>query len=353
VSPPVFYADVPGFYAEVERARDPSLAGRPIIVGGDPRKRGLVQSASLDALASGVLLGAPMLEALELCPQARALRTNMRCYREVAAELRSCLRSVTERLEPSGLGAAFLDPEPEAPSHEIAKRLQDVVRAELRLPLRVGIAPVKFLARLAAEEARHDGVLEVRAEDVESFLHPLPVARLPGVGPRTASRLAELGAILVGDVNALGRERLEEGLGNHGLAILEAARGRGDARVRAAAHSRSLSQESTLPDPEFDQSVLEERLRGLVQSLADSLRREGLAARRVAVKVRYADQEVTTRSRTLARPLASAGPIEEVARDLLSRTQAGARAVGLLGLSLTSLAQGTRDDRQLELFPNG
>jgi DNA polymerase-4 len=351
VSPPVLYVDIPGFYAEVERARDPALSGRPVLVGGDPRKRGVVQSASLEAVSAGVEPGMLVTEALARCPRARLLRTNMRRYREAASQLRACLRRVEERLEPAGLGAAFLGPARSELGRRTAERLQQAVATELGLPLRVGIAPVRFLARLAAESAPAGGVVEVGPDDVSGFLHPLPVGRLPGVGPRTAARLDALGARTVGQVRALGRAVLEEALGNHGLAILEAAEGRGETRVRAAPHARSLSQESTLADPELDRPVLEERLRELAAAVGDTLRREGLAARRVAVKVRYADQETTTRSRTLGQAVEAPAEIEAVALDLLARTQAGARAVRLVGLSLSSLAPSRRDDRQLELFP--
>lgn len=351
MTPALLYAEVPGFYAEVERARDPQLARRPVVVGGDPRKRGLVQAASLDAQAAGVELGMEMLAALERCPQARSLRTHMRRYRDAAGQLRSCLRRVVPRLEPAGLGAAFLDPHgaEEAPG-ALAARLRELTDKELGLPLRVGIAPVKFLARLAAEEVGREGIREVTADQVEAFLAPLPVLRLPGVGPRTASTLAELGATTVGDLARLDRAALEAALGNHGLAILEASRGRGETRVRASSHPRSLSFESTLAAAERDLGLLTEQLAELARRLAEALQLDSLEARRVVVKVRYLDQETTTRSRTLPHPIAGSSEIEDVARELLRRTQAGARAVRLVGVSLSSLVRAEPDDRQLSLF---
>jgi DNA polymerase-4 len=351
VTSPILYVEVPGFYAEVERARDPALSRRPVVVGGDPRKRGLVQAATLDALAAGVEPGMEMLTALERCPQARSVRTHMRRYREASGQLRSCLRRILPRLEPAGLGAAFLDPgtADDAPS-ALAGRLRETTEKELALPLRVGIAPVKFLARLAAEEAGPEGVLEVAAEQVAAFLAPLPVARLPGVGPRTASTLAELGAHSVGALARLERAALEAALGNHGLAILEASQGRGESRVRASSHPRSLSLESTLTEPECDLGLLAEQLAELARRLAESLQLDSLEARRVVVKVRYLDQETTTRSTTLPRPIAAAGEIDGVAQELLRKTQAGSRPVRLVGVSLSSLVRSEPDDTQLSLF---
>jgi DNA polymerase-4 len=347
----VLYAEVPRFYAEVERARDLALADRPVVVGGDPRKRGLVQAATADALAAGVEPGMEVLVALQRCPQARSLRTNMRRYREASSQLRASLRRVLPRLEPDGLGAAFLDPGRAAQApRALALALREAVEKELGLPLRVGIAPVKFLARLAAEEAGPEGVREVSPEAVAAFLHPLPVTRLPGVGPRTAAVLAGLGARCVGDLLGLGRPALEKALGNHGLAILEAARGSGESRVRAASHPRSLSLETTLAAPERDLGVLGERVVELAQRLADALRLDALAARRVTLKIRYQDHETCTRSQTLARAVARAPEVEAAARELLGRTQAGSRPVRLLGLGLAGLARVERDEAQLALF---
>jgi DNA polymerase-4 len=345
------YADVPGFYAEVERAADPALAGRPVIVGGDPRKRGLVQAATADALAAGVALEMPVVDALERCPHARALRTDMARYREADKRLRAVLARFAERLEPAGIGAAWLEPvEPGEPLAALASALHDAVARELRLPLRVGAAPVKFLARLAAEEAGPGRFRAVAPAQIDGFLHPLPVGRLPGVGAKTAARLAELGVRTVGELVAAGREAIERALGNHGLAILAAARGQGDDRVRASPHPQSLSQESTLPEDAVDRVLLVEPLRALAERLERTLALEGLATRRLALKVRYADGERITRTVSLERGIAVAAEILEVALELLARTQAGTRPVRLLGLGASALQRPRRDERQLDLF---
>jgi DNA polymerase-4 len=347
----LLYATVPGFYAEVERVANPGLAGRPVIVGGDPRKRGLVQSATPDALEVGVVVGMPMREALERCPQGRALRTDMRRYRNVASRLRACFRRLTHRVEPAGLDAAFLEPPgPEESAGELAKRLRESIREELRLPLRVGIAPAKFLAKIAAEEAGITGILRIEPGEVASFLAPLPVSRLPGVGAKTEAKLAELSAHKAGEVVALDRRVLEEHLGNHGLAILGYAQGRDDAHLRAAPHPRSLSQESTLDSDELDLPVIQERIEELARHLEAGLVLERLAAKRVTLKLRFADQEQTTRSCTLVRPVAAARDLAALAADLLERTQAGIRPVRLVGLGVAALIRWRGDDRQLELF---
>ena len=354
----ILYADVPAFYAEVERAAHPELAGRPVIVGGDPRKRGLVQAATPDALAAGVREGMAVVDALARCPRARALRTEMPRYREMDKRLRACLSRAAERLEPAGLGAAFLEAEcpPGAAARSsalqaAARVLRESVAGELRLPLRVGAGPVKFIARLAAEEAGEASFLAIEAGDVAAFLGKLPVSRLPGVGPNTAARLAELGASTVAELVALGRGPIERELGNHGLAVLAAAMGRGDDRLRAASHPQTLSQEVTLREGELDRAVLGEQLRLLADRLERALVLEGLAARRLVLKVRYADGERITRSVSLEHGVVATGrELLDRAAVLLERTQAGSRPLRLLGLAVSGLARPRREDRQLSLF---
>lgn len=347
----LLFAEVPGFYAEVERVADPALAHRPVIVGGNPRKRGAVQAATADARALGVSVGMPMLEALEHCPHARAVTTNMRRYREAGAELRSQFRRATDRLEPAGVAAAYLDvsARPEAPQR-VAEQLRDEVRAALSLPLRVGVSSIKFLAKLAAESLESDGVLQILPSGVHAFLDPLAVGRLPGVGPKTEATLAELGVRTAGDLARVDRRWLEERLGNHGLTILSYAQGRDPAGVRAAPHPRSVSQEATFAEPEIDRLALEERLAGLAMRVEEALARERLAAKRVAVKIRYADDEQTTRSRTVVHAMASARDLLAQAAPLLDRTQIGTRPVRGLGLVASELGRARRDDRQLDLF---
>jgi DNA polymerase-4 len=347
----LIYATVPDFYAEVERAADPELRLRPVIVGGDPRKRGLVQAATADARAAGVELGMPVVQALEKCPRAKPLRTDMRRYREASARLRTGFRAASERLEPAGLEAAWLDVTgaPQAPD-EIARRLRAHIAAELELPLQLGIAPVKFLAKLAAERSGSDEISWIHTSQVQDFLDPLPTTCLPGVGPKTAEALAAQGARTVAQVRALGRARLETALGNHGVAILAFAEGRDSSRLRVAPHPRSLSQEATLPEPELDRVALGERLAELAAGLEAALQREGLEACRVILKLRYADGEAVTRTRSGISPVSDARRLLEAAQELLARTQAGSRPVRRLGLAVASLARPGTSDRQLDLF---
>ena len=348
----ILFADVPGFYAEVERALRPELAERPVLVGGDPRKRGLVQAATLDAIAAGVVIGMPVEIALARCPRARALRTDMASYREMDKRFRAQLARSSERVEPIALGAAFVDLRgAAAPVEEVARSLRDTIRRELRLPLRAGAASVKFVARIAAEEAGPDGFRAVESSDLAHFLAPLSVDRLPGVGPNTVAKLAEIEATTIGSLVALPRAVVEAKLGNRGLELLAAALGRGDDRVRAAGHPRTLSQEATLASGEIDRAVLGDQLRLLAERLERALALEGLVARRLVLKLRYDDGESATRSQSFDRGVASAADLLGQAQALLGRTQAGVRPIRLVGLAATSLERPRGpDQRQLDLF---
>jgi DNA polymerase-4 len=322
-----------------------------VIVGGDPRKRGLVQAATLDAESAGVAIGMPVELALARVPRARPLRTDMPRYREMDKRFRACVGRTSERLEPVGLGAAFLDVAALVePIESVAAALRDRVQRELGLPLRTGAAPVKFVARLAAEEAGPGAFRAVAAGDVAAFLAPLAVSRLPGVGPNTVAKLVELDAPTIGALVALPRAVVEARLGNRGLELLAAALGRGDDRVRAARHPQTLSQEATLAVGEVDRTALAEHVRGVAERLERALALEGLVARRLVLKVRYADGAGATRSQSFDRGLAAAADLIEQGQALLSRTQAGERPIRLLGLAAMSLERPRRDERQLSLF---
>jgi DNA polymerase-4 len=350
----ILFAEVPSFYAAVERAQDPALGERPVLVGGDPRKRGRVQSATRDALALGVEIDMPMLEALKRCPQARALRTDMTRYREVSRRLLAAFRETVPRLEPFGLAGMYGELRGTDDADEdaqLADALREAVRRELGLPVRVGIASGKFVARLAAEEIEEEGTVRLRPEDERGFLAPLPVTRLDGVGRKTAATLAELGAATIGDVRALGRDRLQEAFGVHGLRIYANATGGGAEPIRATPHPQSISREATVRGESLDVAVLTEQLGGLAHQLEVELGRQKLVTSKITLKLRFADQgTTTTRTQTLATPAAAAPGLLQVAETLLARTPAGIRPVRGVGLQLAALAPDSERDRQLSLF---
>ena len=272
-------------------------------------------------------------------------------YRDASRRLFACLRRDSERLEPDGLSAAYVDASAFAAD---AERIADAwlarVRDELGLPLRVGIARSKLVARLAAEEAG-EGVRRIASGAEAAFLRPLAVTRLEGVGQKTASTLEEHGVRTIGEVAALGRERLETLFGTHGLRIHAAATGADDPPVRAASHPQSLSREATLSGEPFDREGLMDHLQQIARQLEAELLVQSLSARRVTLKIRYADQTTTTRSQALSNALFGAAEIHAVALHLLGRAQASVRPIRGLGIQLGRLAARADAERQLALFP--
>jgi ribosomal protein S27E len=231
------------------------------------------------------------------------------------------------------------------------RRMIETVRSQLGLPLRIGLAPTKLVARLAAEESGPSALRVVPADEAAAFLAPLSVGRLTRVGRKTEATLAALGAARVGDLLSLDPVRLEAALGNRGLAILELARGNDDSRVRVARHPRSISRERKLagaaPD---DGRGMSDALRQLANALSANLERQGLRARRVALKLRFVDQTTLTRSATLGEPVLEAADIYGTAQSLLGRVEAGRDTIHTVGVVLAGLISAGQEERQLELF---
>jgi DNA polymerase-4 len=354
--PAILFVEVPSLYAEVELRDAPDLAGRALLVGGDPAKRGRLQSASREALLAGVQIGESMQEALTCCPDAVVLRTDMPRYREVAGALRVSMRRVTESLEPAGLGAAYVDSRSTALAPEaLAEALIARVRDDLSLPLRVGVAPTKLVARLLAETLSGGESRRVESGAVAEFLDPLPLARLPRVGRKAIERLAALGARSVGELRGLKPEDVESSLGNHGLSILEQAEGGQPGRVRGARHPATISRSVTLAvagetgvTPAFR---LADALRRLARDLELSLTRQGLHSARIALRLGFEAGPPVTRSMTHGEAEGGEASILSAAEALLARVEPEDRLnVRTLTLRVAGLHTPEGALSQLELF---
>ena len=343
---------VPGLYAAVEQADDPALRGRPVIVGGDPAKRGSVTGASREARARGVEEGMEMSRALQLCPDAILRRTRLKHYRERVAELRELLRADCERLEELGLDGTFLELASPADGLAHAAELCVRLQAEFGLPAVAGIAPTRFVAVLAARHAGPGGIRRVSEAEVEDFLAPFPVDEIWGLGPATAQRLAEHGVRTIAELRAVDPARLAELTGARAAAILEYARGADRGRLAPKPRSRTLSQEQTLLEPSTDLRAISESLAQLAERLGATLSRERRAARSVTLVVSYLDGTRASRTLSLDGPTGEPRELADAAVALLARTHAGARAIRRLRLALAGLERLTpgTEGRQLRLF---
>lgn len=352
-APSILHVDMDAFFAAIEVLLDPSLAGRPVIVGGTG-ERGVVASCTYEARAFGVRSSMPSAQARRLCPDAVFLPGRHDVYAAFSRRLFALLRSFTPLVEGVSLDEAFLDVagarrlfgEPVAIAHAIRAR----VREELGLSCSVGAAAVKFVAKLASEAAKPlpspdgprpgAGVVVVPPGGELAFLHPLPLRALWGVGPATLARLERLGLRTVGDLAALRLDVLEAVVGEaHGRLLHALAQGRDDRPVVPEAAAKSVGHEETFAADLRDRAAIAVEAVRLADAVAARLRERRLAGRTVTLKVRFADFRTITRSRTLSVPVDTGPAIVRVVKALLAGVDP-ACGVRLLGVSVSSLVEG-------------
>ena len=345
------FAEVPDFHIALARLDSPSLVGRSVLVGGDPRKRGKVVAASADLRERGIVCGMGLAEALARAPGSDWVPTDMKRAREISGILRAAVREEVEAIEAEGLAGFYMRaPFDREAGLDLAECLEIRVADRTGLPLRVGIAPARFAARLAAEDAGASGARFIEETDFEVYLLRLPLERLPGVGPKTAARLAELGAQDMPALRQLGLDRLEVLLGNHGRSLWLLASGDDPKPLRVRHHPETLSREETLESATSERDGLRESLSRLAERLERALRREGLSAGRIALRLTGLDERTITRSCTLEAPISSTRDLMSAAQELLNRVDLEGRLTRRLGLVLKGLEVEGAADRQLDLF---
>ena len=358
----VGYGEVPDFHVAVVRRDDSSLATRSVVVGGDPSKQGKVVAVSGDLRALGIGDGLSTAEALDRAPHAAWVRTDIARARAASGEVRAAVRTEIAALETEGLAGCYLHvPGDRAEAEALATRIATRVGDRTGLPWRFGAAPARFAARLAAEEAAPGGAVVIAPTDFEAWLVQQPLERLPGVGPKTAARLAELGARDVPGLRAIGRERLEVLLGNHGRSVWQLACGEDPKPLRVRRRPASLSREETLsvvqprePRPVAGAapgvSPVEGAIRRLAESLEHALHRDGLAATRLALRITGPSGRTATRSESLVEPSSAAAALAAGGLRLLARHLESPEEIRRIALVLKGLRERGEGDRQLDLF---
>jgi len=328
------------FYASVEQRDNPQLRGRPVAVGGDPDKRGVVAAASYEARTFGVRSAIPMSRAVRLCPSLVIVHPDFQKYRTVSQEVFAIYRSVTPLVEPLSLDEAYLDVTENSWSEPlgmtVARRIKEHIRAVTGLTASAGVAPNKFLAKIASGWQKPDGLTVIAPERVEHFLQGLPVDALWGVGPVTARKLRARGIQKLVDVRAVDPERLRETVGSLADWLQQLARGVDDRPVVAEYEPKSSGSENTFATDLIDLVEIQEEIVGMARGTARWLAKRDLYARTVTIKVRYNDFTTITRSHseTATRDEES---IVRRAVALLDKTEAGRRPIRLLGVSVHNL----------------
>jgi DNA polymerase-4 len=338
---PILHVDLDAFYASVEVLKDPSLAGRPVVVGG-AGSRGVVMSASYEARAFGVRNAMPAVRVRRLCPDAVFLPPDFEAYKAHSNRFREILLAVTPLVEPISLDEAFLDVSGAVllfgRPPEIAATIRRDVAAEVGVCCSVGVGPNKLVAKLASKRAKPDGLVLVRSEEVRAFLDPLPSRALWGVGEKTVETLSRLGIRMVGDLARTSPAVLGRLIGEqHARDLQDLARGIDESRVVPYEPPKSVSHEETFAtDLDAEEDLLREAL-ALSQRVGARLREDGYRARTVVLKVRLANFTTLTRSRTLLAPTDVAADIYHVARELYRGLPGARRRVRLLGVQATGL----------------
>ncbi len=318
----ILHIDMDAFYASVEERDNPSLVGKPVIVGGSAEGRGVVAAANYESRKFGVHSAMAAARAKRLCPHAVVIKPRIDYYASVSRQIRDIFEQFTPLVEPLSLDEAFLDVTGSesifGPSAEIGRQIKQRIRADLRLVASVGVATNKFVAKIASDLKKPDGFVVVEPDEVQTFLDPLPVGRLWGVGQVTGQVFERLAIRTIGQLRQMPLDTLNELFGSSGEHYWQLAHGIDDRQVVPDREAKSISNETTFAEDIADLEVLRAWLVDLVEQVARRLRRHDIKGRTVELKVRFADFKTISRSLTLAQPTNITQELLEAGVELLT-----------------------------------
>jgi nucleotidyltransferase/DNA polymerase involved in DNA repair len=335
------------FFAAVEEREDPSLRGKPVVVGADPRGgegRGVVSTANYEARKYGIHSAQPISTAWRRCPHAVFLPPRGKLYAKVSRQVFEVFDRYTDLVEPLGIDEAFLDVTASrrlfGPGPALARRLKDDIRADTGLTASVGVAPSKFVAKIASDLEKPDGLTVVEPGGAAEFLAPLPVRRLWGAGPKTLEKLRALGCTTIGDVAALPAEVLERRFGEAlGRRFHRLSAGHDDRPVRPGRERKSLGKEVTFDEDLVDRTAVERTLLRLCENVAAACRRKEIAGTTVTVKLRFRGFDTVTRQCGLPAPADTVETVWPVARSLFRKADRGQVPIRLVGVTLSGFGE--------------
>jgi DNA polymerase IV len=347
----IVHVDMDAFYASVEQRDDPRLRGKPVVVAWRGN-RSVVCAASYEARRFGVRSAMPAIRAERLCPEAIFIPPDFVRYRAVSQATREIFQRHTDLIEPLSLDEAYLDVTENktglATATRVAKAIRQQIRDELHLTASAGVAPNKFLAKLASDWRKPDGLFVIQPEEVQSFLLPLPVGRIPGVGKVTETRLGQAGIRTVDDLYRLESADLEALFGRYGVRLYELARGIDESKVIPNRPTKSISAEDTF-EHDIPLSETEDLILRLAEKVWTASRKDGRVARTVVLKLKTSDFNILTRSRTPVVPPASCAELTTIALSLRDRIDLGPdQRVRLVGVGLSNFQE--MDQQQPPLF---
>ncbi|MBC8218219.1 MAG: DNA polymerase IV [Planctomycetes bacterium] len=350
----IVHVDMDAFYASVEEFDNPGLVGKAVIVGGDPKQRGVVSAASYEARKFGVHSAMPMSQAVRLCPDAIVLPVRMKRYVELSKQIHAIFQKFTPQIEPISLDEAFLDVTGSLRLfgcvEEIGKEIKKQIKEQLGLVASVGIAANKFLAKLASDLDKPDGFVVITEQDKQRVLDPLGVSRIWGVGPVTQKALKSIGIDTIKQLREAPTEILQGIFGDQMAHVLRLAHGADDREVESGREAKSISSEQTFATDITDKDILLDVLLSQVEDVAQRLRLNDLEAKTITLKLRYDDFRTITRSNTFDHPTNVTKTLWRGAREVfLKWHKKSPGALRLLGFGASGLQK--TDAGQRQLFP--
>ena len=337
----IIHIDMDAFYASVEQRDKPEYRDRPVIVGGSPQRRGVVAACSYEARKFGIHSAMSSARAAKLCPHAVFIKPRFDVYRSVSEQIRAIFLRYTELVEPLSLDEAYLDVSDsdlfQGSATRIAASLKTEIRTTTDLTASAGVSYNKFLAKMASDMDKPDGLYVITPAAGEAFIENLPIGRFFGVGRATEARMRKLNINTGADLKLLSREQLRRHFGKTGEFYYHIARGIDRRPVSNRRQRKSISSERTFMEDLNDTEMLLSRLQTLADETIQTLTDKQLSARTLTIKVKYADFQQVTRSKTLAEPFATAVSVRPLLAELLAKTDAGKRRVRLLGVGVSNL----------------
>jgi DNA polymerase IV (DinB-like DNA polymerase) len=332
------------FYASAERRQDPALTGLPIIVGADPKGgkgRGVVAGCSYEARKFGIHSALPISRAYRLCPQGVYLRPNFPLYEEISTRIMDILRSFSDKLEPMSLDEAFLDLSEKAADFDeatrIAKRIKEEIRARERLTCSIGVAPNKAIAKISSDYQKPDGLTTVTPDQAQSFLRPLPVSRISGVGKKTTQVLEKVGIKTIGDLASFPAGRIVELFGKWGIVLWQIANGIDDTPVVTSYDIKSISTETTFEQDIEDRKIVLETLDRQAKEVHARAVQDGFLWRTIGLKLRFEDFLTFTRAMSRSDYTNRLDVVQSSVRSLFNEFEKDRRKIRLVGVRLSNL----------------
>ncbi len=342
---PILHIDLDAFFASIEERDRPELRGKPVIIGGRPDQRGVVSTCSYEARKYGVRSAMPLTEAYRRCPQGIFLPGDMAKYKQASRQVFAIFRRFTPLVEPISIDEAFLDltgcTNLFGDPLTIARKIKELVKQEVGITASAGLAHNKFLAKVASDLQKPDGLVWIKPEQIEQILHPLPISRLWGVGPKTADKLSTLGISTIGDLATIDTQLLAGVVGQaHAHHLKRLAKGEDERPVLTESETKSMGHEHTFSTDVCDLDQVIAVLLHLAEKVGRRLRRAGLYGKTVALKLRYHDFTTITRHTSLPEPTNLDQVIYQTGKELLLRNYNG-QPVRLIGISLQNLTSTT------------